>query len=95
MGMSGLLSRLINFLSPGIKPSIIHPKNRKRIASDETLEEVRTASEMFSNASLIAEIGTLNTTSPFSSRKNPDMGKDGIAFDKLTKDLISGSVQGD
>lgn len=51
--------------------------------------ESKTQTEMFSNASVIAQIGSLDTTSPFSSRKHPDLGKDRDAFNKLTDALIS------
>jgi len=50
--------------------------------------ESKTQTEMLSNASVIAEIGGLHTTSPFSSRKHPDLGRDRDAFNRLTDTLI-------
>jgi hypothetical protein len=49
----------------------------------------KTQTEMISNAAVIAKIGELDTTSPFSSRIHPDLGKDRDIFKNLTDSLFS------
>ena len=61
-------------------------RRSEKVRSEQV--ESKTQTEMFSNASVIAEIGGLDTTSPFSSRKHPDLGKDSDTFSKLTDTLV-------
>lgn len=51
----------------------------------------RSEAEMLSNASVIAAIGTLDTTSPFSSRQDSNLGdeEDKDIFNQLTDALIA------
>jgi len=53
--------------------------------------EGRSEEEMLLNAFVISEIGSLDTTSPFSSRESPDLGEDNDkrTFDRLTDVLIA------